>query len=114
VKVLIVADGLKGAVEGDGGGQRRGLFESDAGEDGFLNSVDVMRAETDADVERLLKMKLRAGAYLMERSVGGGGEIQGEGVAALFEAEAPGSGAVQLDALSDSTGNAPILERGFA
>ena len=84
------------------------------GEDGFLDFVDVVRAEADADVEGLLEMELDAGADLVERGVGRRGEIQGEGVAAFFETKALGSGAIQLDALGDSAGIAAILERGFA
>ena len=73
-----------------------------------------MRAEADADVEGLLQMELDACAHLEERGVGSRGKIQGEGVAAFFESKSLGSGAIQLDTLCDSTGNAPILERSFA
>jgi hypothetical protein len=117
MEILLDADGLEGAVEGEGRGQGRGLLEDDVGEDGFLDFVGVVGTEADADVEGLFEMELDAGADLMERGVGrigSGGEIQGEGVAAFFDAEAVRGSYVEFDAFGDSALGAAKLQRGQA
>ena len=66
-KVVIVADGLERAEEREVCGQRRRLLDGDMGEDGFLRFGGIVRAEAEADIERLFEMHLGAGADLVER-----------------------------------------------
>ncbi len=85
----------------------------DVGEGGFFGHVLVVGADADARVERSIEMQFDGCAHLVQR-LAAHAEEHGDGVAALFKAQAAGRVDVELDVLRGCAGCTAVLESGHA
>ncbi len=109
--ILIDADGLKGAVEDEvrGRGGRSQGRQLDMSERGLLSHVLVVRAHANAGVEGPIEVELDGSANRM-KGFAARAQEHGDGISALFEADAMRCGDVELDVLRGSSARAAILQ----